>query len=859
MIIIKKNAVILLSYLLTIIFIQNNIYSETPEDIYQTSIELFNLNLYRHSGFYLQNLLYDYPDYQNSDRASYYLARAYQKIGDLDGSIKTYHNTLIKYPDSSYNSSNWMSLGEVYYYQGQYKRSLNAFLMVEATALNSKDTYNSLVAQSIVLSELDQTNEAIEKIKMVIENSEKDEIYSENLYRLANLYLKDSKKEEAIDTLKRINIDFIDSRLGIFVDFLLASIYFSKNDYEKVIKIASVSDDISSDIKTKIYKMAYLAGYKINDYDTAIEYINKIIDLNKSDNSNSQEDNYDLYFKLGYLYYLKADYKKAILYLDKIRENAKDLNISINVLYLQGIIFLEDGEFAKSFDLFQEVSKLSKNDKLVEEALYNSAVALYKNQDYNTSIEYFNEYISRGEIYKKLIYSMFMIGECYYKQYKYKEAINSYNKLIDIYPSSEITSNAELRIADSYFNLKDYENAIKEYTDYINRYPESEFIPRALWFLAQVYDKNGNSDKTEETYKKIFLEYSDSVYGDLSFIEFIKLKFYKKEFKDVIENINNYGYWFSKDNTYSQMLWIKGISQYNLKKYNNARNTFDEIITNYPDVDEYQNALYYKYLVDYHLGIYTSPLNASEKFINDNPDVEITADIAMKIAQYYFDGKEYTKAREYLLKIVSSKDKKLREKATKLLEKIYTATGNLEKLPELYLEFIDRTQDNSLKAKYILLTAEAYEDIHDYENAINYYQKYIEDTEKHTDHDEALFRLGTLYKKIGLYNNSIVILENFRNSYLKSIYRYPALLNLAYSYQNIGNLVDAIEIHKMVLESNDRSLLVQSFYWLGECYYHLGKRNDAKSWLKRLIKTFPEKTEWINKSRELISRIEKYE
>lgn len=848
----------------SIFFVVTSLFCSTQDYLYDSALELFDLQLYRLSGYYLHNLLNDYPDYTKGDRASYFLAKSYQEIGDARGAMKIFHHTLTTYPNSSYTPSNWKELGWLYYSQKEYSHALYAYNMVENTTLTLKDEYESRSAQGIILYMLGELDRSTEEFKSLLRDYySEEEFQDEDMYRLANIYIQKGDIEKAKEILGVFLTRYPESDLIPYVKDKLILTYIACGEFKKVPTIISDGEIKNENLYNSIYKSLYISHYQLNDIDKAIYTLNEMIDYYGGEefaDNKSNDIKMRLILNLAYLYILNEEYLKARGSLVNIIENSHNDELLCKAYYYTGLIELKMSNYEDAFLNFNYVYNNYRGNELSEYALYNSIVVSYKNTDYETAIEYDKEFQITSEMDKLSLFSKYISGESYFKRYDYEHAIGVFNDIIVDDPGCSLTPLAVLRIADCYLNLRRYDDATEQYSIFIEKYPQHNFLSRALWYQAIAYERMGDFEKANELHKQIFLHHSGSEYGERSLLSYITSLLDNRRYRLLIKEVESYAGYYKNTDVYSDILWLKGLAQYNIKDFSGAKKTFEYIVNNLGESDEYQKALYYTYLVDYHRGIYPSPIKASKRFIEEHPEVELTSEVMLKISDFYIEENKYKEAKIYLKRVIErSKDDVTLKKATEMLAGIYETTGELEKLPDLYLSLMNEEDDKKKRLNYLLLLAESYRKTENYELAIDYYQQFMDQGSGHKDYDKAIYQMGKLYKEIGLHNNAVVILSKFKDGFYKSQYRYPALLILAYSHQHLGNLVKAIEIHKMVLDSDNPQLVVQSTYWIGESLYHLGKRKDAKTWLLKVISDFPERENWVKKSKELIWIIEKYE
>ncbi|RLC41808.1 MAG: hypothetical protein DRH44_07010, partial [Candidatus Coatesbacteria bacterium] len=279
---------------------------------------------------------------------------------------------------------------------------------------------------------------------------------------------------------------------------------------------------------------------------------------------------------------------------------------------------------------------------------------------------------------------------------------------------------------------------------------------------------------------------------------------------------------------------------------------FATLIKDYTDTDEAIEAEYYRFMVDYHLGKYHSPLEASEAFLNENPASPLSPGVRIIIAKYYLQNGEYQMVENLLMPVIEgSTDIEATEAAAAMLESVYKKQGKEEQLAEIYTDLSEKATSVEDKVRLLLMAAISYTNAGMVEEAITVYTNIISNYPQGDHIPKTLYNLGALYKDIGLYQHSQTIFERLIDKYTTSEYYEPAVLNLAFTYQHLGELGKAIEFHTRVLSFNNRSLTVQSTYWLADCYHTIGDNEKALVWLDKLLKEYKDFPNWVKKGEKL--------
>jgi len=298
-------------------------------------------------------------------------------------------------------------------------------------------------------------------------------------------------------------------------------------------------------IKSKIYTIKH-------EYDKADDYIDKAFNIFTKENN--QLGIARCISHRGIICYYKSDFDKALEYFYKVIEVNESNNniIQANAYSNIGLILnnrdkLE--EALKYYKLALGIHKENSNYKRVLVALSNIGVIYIKTKKYDEAKKIYEENIiisKKNNDKRMLASSYYYMGTLKVKKNKYIEAHQYYNKAIKLQKEIEdyngvcISSTA---ISDLYFKQKKYDLSLK----YIKN---SEIIANKYSLLNQQQDVNeilSNIYLEKKQYKKSLEHYInykklfDSTFNieSLKRIEDLKLKYkFKSEKLKLTEKIN---------------------------------------------------------------------------------------------------------------------------------------------------------------------------------------------------------------------------------------------------------------------------------------------------------------------------------
>lgn len=268
-----------------------------------------------------------------------------------------------------------------------------------AIEYNKKDA-RPLYMLSIVEIELGDYDSALDKLLKIIDNTENN---FEALHNVAYIYFKKQEYDKAISYAKKVLAIF---RHKVETYLLLGDIYAIKNmeedslqfyemaemnglktfflyiswavslqkfnHHERAIeKLHLANNCLKNQNIDEVYARLALSYYKLGNLELAIENKNKALEINPN--------NYIANMMAGQIEVEKQNYKSALLYLERCKEDFsnKGINYSLMARCYEGL-----GVIEKSKELYDKSIEYAPNDKAI---ILTYTRFLYNQQDYETA------------------------------------------------------------------------------------------------------------------------------------------------------------------------------------------------------------------------------------------------------------------------------------------------------------------------------------------------------------------------------------------------------------------------------------------------------------------------------------------
>lgn len=448
-----------------------------------------------------------------------YLAQAYFKDKKYNNAIKQCLIILKKDPN---NLNTRKVLGDSYVKKEMLGKAIKEFETIFEHRNNDKEVVRTLAelyrnteqlfsAISVynILSDLMETNEEIAEVQLILAQLNEEtkdypaafEAYKTRLgiyptdistnQKLTELYIKLKNHPKAIETLLYM-ISFVsEPKIMLWIYERLIQLYVDTEEYEKAIEYSNKLLDVQGSDKFKIRNDIAMFNMKLNNYSTGISILEELVLMS--------QNGYDVTIQLADSYIKCKEYEKALekylALLDKAtQKEAKNVRLLICELYITWAIDLtEQNKYDESSI---KLSEASNYNALNPEIYYNKALNQLALKNYGIAVEllhraleYDKEKKSHTKYYIKLSEAHHYLGNFFEE----KKALSDLLKLDDKNPMGLYRSGL---MYASQHDTKNAEESFKKALQYDPR------LVKAKYNLALIYENN-NRDKAKELYIEV--------------------------------------------------------------------------------------------------------------------------------------------------------------------------------------------------------------------------------------------------------------------------------------------------------------------------------------------------------------------
>ena len=448
-----------------------------------------------------------------------YLAKAYFRRNKFNNCIKQCLIILKKDPN---NIETRQLLGDCYIKKQMLGKAIKEYELIYEYRSTDKDVlktlaelykdteqlYSSITVYNM-LTKLIDNNEEMAEVQDILADLNEEvhdypaafEAYKTKLgiypndiqtnHKLAELYIKLKNYPKAIETLLFMLSFVIEAKHLLWIYEYLVDLYVETEDYEKAIEYSNKLLEVQGSDKFKIRKDIAQFNLKLDNYSTGISILEELVMMS--------QNGYDVTTELAMAYIKQKQFEKALeqylALLDKAtQKEAKSVRLLIADLYITWAIDeTEKGDFEKSYSL---LDKAAEYNLINSEIYYNKAQNNILQKNYANAIEFLQRALeydkfkeNHTKYYLKLAEAHHYLGNFFEE----KKALSDLLKIDENNPQGLYRSGLMYM---SQHVSKDAEECFKRALEY-----DPDLID-AKFNLALLYESN-NKEKAKELYMEV--------------------------------------------------------------------------------------------------------------------------------------------------------------------------------------------------------------------------------------------------------------------------------------------------------------------------------------------------------------------
>ncbi|MBP5470623.1 MAG: tetratricopeptide repeat protein [Candidatus Riflebacteria bacterium] len=588
--------------------------ADTPEQTeqFRYAMGLIPRQLYEEAAKVLSNILSEPRVFSQSDGALFWLGQCEYSQKNYVKAAGYYQKVLKDYPNSQFRDRAAYGLGWAHTSDNNPKSAAEAFAKVSKKDIDLWKDARLKRGYIMVKYKMD-TDQMIRNYEELLEEPSLTE---QQKYE-CHLQIGIGKYEQSIyrQALEHFDVAILscpaDKKQAI--KFYISESYFRIKDYARA--SSEYSETIALGPDTSIgQKSAYSLGWcyiNLGQADKALTLFIKQADNPKSVvQKECAQNSIDLLMNLH-------KYSEAIEKIDKYINSFSEKDQE-SLLYIKALALSRLGDNEKSLKAFAEFKKKFPNSTKRDEATYQSGLVQISMSRFKDAIKTFDTISSEKtnpDIREKAIYR---IGECYFNLANITEAGNAFNKVIKLFPQGKTRIDALYQLGELAYMQNSYADALTAFEAIAAG--NNELSSQALFRCGEVLMKSGDYQEAIKKFKEYRIkapkgklaedalfktglcwqELKDDAQALAAYSQLMNAQGYFRQearfnIAEIARSVNNYTLAIqhykaiiSEDPKHPLATTSKtasGICLYAMKDYEGAKETFTNILKEYPSTD----------------------------------------------------------------------------------------------------------------------------------------------------------------------------------------------------------------------------------------------------------------------------------
>jgi len=658
----------------------------------------FNLEQYEEALPYLTEYDGERGRWNNTDY--YQLGYAYYKQGNYENAISEFNKIIDGKNEIAQNA--YYHLAQSYLESDQKQQALNAFKNAGEMDFNPKIQEDAYMNYAKLSYEIGNSYESPSQVLInFIEKYPESENRAAMESLLIDSFLTSGNFEEAMRLLEN-NRNFSDKQAYQKVAYYYGLQLYEEGDYAKAITNfeKALSEPRDQEITAKATFWKAESEYNINRIDDAIIGYREFAGMNAAQGTDELEN---LDYNLGYAYFKKNEYSRAIEYFKRYSENgSNDVARRNDALLRLGDTYFVSSQYWPAIEAYDKALSLSGDN---DYAAFQRAMSYGFIDRRDTKISELRSFINQYSRSSFRDDAMYELGNTFVSANNTSEALSAYDRLIREVPQSAFVPKAMLRQALIHYNADNGNRALERLKKVVNDYPDTPEAMQAVSTARMVYVDLGRTDEYADWVQNIdFVEVTDADLDNTTY-ESAENQYFNNEYDRAISGFENYlqrfpnGIHSINANFYlGQMYFRNGNKEKAAANYRSVadkpKNEFTEdALSRLSEIllenENYREAVSY--------------LERLEKEASSEQNVIFAQSNLMKS---YLELDQPEKAANYADKVLanSESDSEARNDARVIVARAAFASGNMSKAKNAYSE-VQKTAKGELAAEALYYDA----------------------------------------------------------------------------------------------------------------------------------------------------------
>ena len=793
---------------------------------------------------YFERAAIDYPETTTAPIALYAVAATQVRQNNPEDAVRFFELLSARYPQSPYTQNLGLTLAEVYYELGDYRRSIEEVRRrlpnITGPAL---DRANLLLAESH--NQLRESDQAIVYYRRFTENNQDSPFYRNALYGLAWNYHSEGAYQWAAEhfgqVLQQREKDELSAKAAYYraVNTKLAG-----QPYESLAMFKEAAAQYPrNEISDQILFELGMTAYELRNWDDARDAFTRVINEFPASSQRGQA-----FYRRGSAFIALGDFDAALSNFDRaIALDAAPASLKQEVIFQKAWLQYRNGNYSASAPAFMELFQANASSELGGEALFWAAESYHQLGDLLRASQLFRQYLRGYSGGKQADAAHYALGWTHFKQGNYESAISEFRQFLSQYRNVNefvpYRTDALLRMADSYYALKRYPEAIQTYS----RIGKETGDDYALYQVGQAYYNAGEGFEAITTFRRLLREYPDSDWVEEAQYNLGYLYFQNQNYQEAIGEYQKLIRDYPRDPLAAKAQYGIGDALFNAGNMEESVEAYRTVLERYPNSPFSSDAAAGIQIALIALGDEERASEIIETFASDSSSGDLADEMRFRQAEVKYQTGQIDEALLDFQRFVrNSENTQLLPDAYFYLGSIF-AERNRPQEAEAYLKrIVTRHPQSPRNADATRTLGDLLLDQNRGQEALDTF-KSLETIQAGNQQSVAEARYGQAKAllQLGREAEAERLLNELTTAGSDPSQLGPVQLGLARVYERNGRTQDAIQMYRQVVEQNLDITGAEALYRLGELLVNQGQDRAALEELGKMSVLYAGYSEWV--------------
>lgn len=742
-------------------------------------------------------------------------------------------------------------LSEIYYFNGEKDKALET----GTAAIKKTGQFYDLQLHQLVghiLFEKREYARALPFLEKFVNAKEK--VRREDLYELAYCYYEARNWDKSIEGFKQLG--GAQDSLAQNSMYLLADAYLKTDDKPNARNAfqfcaSNNSNAVQKEVSSFNYgKLSYDLGYM----DPALKAFQLFISTYPKSGF-AQEAKELLVNTLANT----SNYKEALKLFESLGSKSDEVTkLYPRLLYGSGVELINDQQIEKADELFTRLLQVPYNTTQAPLANFWKGEIAYRNADLDASITYLLNYlknpVTNGEV--NITAARYNLAYGYLKKEDYTSAKNYFEQITKtvVPASSAIEKDAFLRAADCYFMNKNFVQSLKMYETVIGlQLASADYALYQKGIIAGAMNKNAEKITILQSLEKVYP--SSSLISDAN-LEIANTYLADENFQAAVAPLKKVTA-NSKAAALAPQAYLKlGVAYFNMDKNNESLESFQKLVTGYPNTEESADAIDYIrniFVEQQKPGEFADFMKKNGKPITDTEEDSLT--YRSSILRY--EAKDMTGAKTGFTAYLSRFPQgKYQIEANYLLAEMYVNAKSLKESLPYYKAVADQSQNIHAERSTLQTARIYYFELKDYANAQKYFSQLKTIASQQENRLEAMRGLLRCQFKDQQWKEAAANAQDLLlEKGIATDDRMMASMVVAKNHQLSNEFDPAMVAYKQVIAAGKSEYAAESQFRIAEILLLQDKPAEAEKAAFEVIKKAGSYEYWVTKSYVLLGDV----